>query len=87
MRLQYVRYGRNRELYSVIKVFEVRYFLDLQIMPITLDALVQMVLMCGFQERFSCIIIPRNVVLVTLEMGVLLILTRMSSALHFLRGG
>ena len=74
-------------MYRVISVLEARYCLDLQIMPITLDVLAQIVVMCGFHERFSLMIIPRNLLFCTLEIGVPFILICMSSKLTFLREG
>ena len=54
-------------------MFEARYCPALQIIPMTLEAFAQTVVMCVFHERFSCKIIPRNLVLCTLAIGVLLI--------------
>ena len=39
---------------------EGKYRLDLDKIPITLATLSQMEVMCGFHEKFSWIIIPRN---------------------------
>ena len=46
--------------YRVLKVFEARYCLALQMIPMTLEAFAQTVVMCVFHERFSCMIIPRK---------------------------
>ena len=50
---------------------EGKYRLDLDKIPITLATLSQMEVMCGFHERFSWIIIPRNLCSCTRPIGVL----------------
>ena len=52
---------------------EGKYRLDLDKIPITLATLSQMEVMCGFHERFSWIIIPRNLCSCTHTIGVLFI--------------
>ena len=53
-------YGKKRELYEVSKASKGKYRLDLHKTPITLETLSQTAEKCGFQDKFSGMIIPRN---------------------------
>lgn len=61
------------ELYKALRVTEGKYRLDLDKIPITIATLLQMEVMCGFHERFSPIILPRNLRSFTHTIGVLFI--------------